>query len=334
MKRFWWLLLAIITLSACTLNGLDGVRNVVPFLAKTATPTATFTPIPSPTPTPTPPPTPVPHLFNVGQNVFLRPELIEAVFGPFKFGRTFHYMQVSELRCGDYDTYEQSETWVYHGQTGNIQDLLTCGESVYYQLALETWTHSDVDNMWVKEQQLAGDHPVLDYPFILSYPDDSLEVALRSPYTAYLPPHVVLGKDQAGITVIDGEPAQIRLDQVLEVDHNKSKFYRYVSTVFTIRNEGDKGFVIRSKDLIQGRANAVDVISNPTVKLTQLIPTEISVQPGESVEIDLVWKFTRTRYSDHDLAIYIAIHTTLEDNLYVFVAEDSLFFREVLFLRD
>ena len=334
MKRIWWLFIGIIILSACSFSGLDGIREVIPFLAQTATPTATLTSTPSPTPTPLPTPTPVPHLFDVGQGVFLRPELIEAVFGPFELGRTFHYMQVSELHCGDYEIYEQSETWVYHGQIGIVQDLLTCGERVYYHLALEAWTHSDVETMWVKEEQLAGHIPVLDYPFILSYPDDSLEVAVLSPYTAYIPPELFISNDQAGSTTISDLPVQLYLNEVVEVDPDKSKFYRYVSTGFSIQNDGAEPLEFNSKDLIQARANAMFVISNPTVKLTQTETADVIVPPGEAVDFGMVWKFTRTQYSNHDLAIYISINTPLEDKLFVTVAEDSLFFRDVLSWRD
>jgi hypothetical protein len=334
VKRIWWLFIGIIILSACTFSGLDGIRDAIPFLARTPTPTATLPPTPSPTPTPLPSPTPVPHLFDVGQGVFLRPELTEAVFGPFKQGRTFHYMQVSELRCGDYDTYQQSETWVYHGQQGVIESLLTCGDSNYYELTLATWTYSGVEHIWVREDQLAGDQPVLDYPFVLSFPGDTEEEIGFSPYTAYIPPEIVVGKDQAGSTVIYGQPVQILLKEVVEVDQNKSKFYRYLLTGFSIRNAGPETLEFHSKDLIQARANAIRVISNPTVKLTQTEPAEVIVPAGETVDFDLVWKFTRTRYSDHDLAIYISFNTPLEDKLYVYVAEDSLFFREVLFWQD
>lgn len=330
MRKVPWLLVLICILSACTFSGQD----LISFFKITPTPTPTQPPTPSLTPTPEPTPTPIPYLFERGQEVYLLPELKETVFGPFKLGRAIHFMQVSDLQCGDYQTYQESETWVYHGQTGTVEETLTCGESNYYQLALETWTHSDVEDMWVTEEQLAGDYPVLDYPFILSFPDDSLEVAVLSPYTAYLPPQLVLEKGQEGLTAIDGEPVQIQLDQVVEVDHNKSKFYRYLATGFTIRNQGDQGVEISSKDLIQGRANALDVISNPTVKLTQINPLELSIPPGESLEVELVWKFTRTRYSDHDLAVYLAINTTLEDNLFLIIHRNTVFFRDVLTLSN
>ena len=334
MKRIWWLFIGIIILSACSFNDLDGVRDAIPFLAKTSTPTATLSPTPSPTSTPAPSPTPVPHLFDVGQDVFLRPDLIEVVFGPFKLGRTFHYMQVSELRCGDYETYEQSETWVYHGQQGTIENCLTCGETNYYQLALESWTYSDIEMMWVREDQLAGDLPVLNYPFVLSFPGDSEEESGFSPYTAYIPPELVVFKDQTGTTIINDQAVQIQLKELVEVDPDKSKFYRYLLTGFTIQNEGTETLKFHSKDLIQARANAMFVISNPTVYLTQTETAEVMVPPGEAVDFGMVWKFTRTQYSNHDLAVYISFNTPLEDRLFVTVAEDSLFFRDVLSLRD
>ncbi len=331
MKKVCLLLIGMIILSSCSFGGLDTVRNSIPFLR--STPTATQPPTPSWTPSPVPSPTPVPRMFDVGQSVYIVPELVESVFGPFKLGRTIQYMHVSNLYCSDYDTYQLSEEWVYHGQVGLIESFITCGEEVYYRIAVEKWTYSDAEYLWVMENQLSEVLPVLNYPFVLSFSSDSQEDFSFSPYSAYLPEEQVVRRGQVGSTTINGHPVQITLNEVVQVLQGKYKYYRFIATGFMIQNVGNEPIEFNTKDLIQARANAMHVINYSTVRMAQDDPTDVKVLPGESTDFGIVWSFARTVQSDH-LAIYLSVNTQIDDNLFVYVVENSLFFRDELHLND
>lgn len=340
MKKICLLLIGIIILSACTFSGLDTIRDAIPNFVRTPTstytPTPTETPTPTWTPSPTPTPTPVPHLFDVGQSIFLIPELVDAVFGPFDLGRSIQYIGVLDLYCRYIDTYELSREWVYHGQEGLIVDFITCGEDIIYKVAVEDWTYAHTDYLWIRENQLSEELPLLNYPYVLSFSSDSTDSIEYSPYTAYLPEELVVRTGQAGSTTINGQPVQITLIEVLELpkgERNIFKFYRFYSTVFMIQNEGTEPVEFNTRDLIKARINAMNVFKNPTVKLAHNDSTDVKVLPGETANFGIVWSSARTMVSDQ-LAIYISVNTPIEDDLYVFVLENSLLFRAEILLID
>jgi hypothetical protein len=243
-------------------------------------------------------------------------------------------MQVLDLECGDYDAYQQSQEWVYQGEKGQIEEAKICGEEVFYRVAVEKWTYSDIEYFWVRETQLSEKEPTLGYPFVLSIASDIEEEILVSPYTAYLPEELALKKGETGTATINGQSVQITLDQVGEINQGSSKFYRYLSTMFTVHNLGGQQLKFDTKDLIQARANAIMAESNPTVRVDQKDSAEISIPPNQSGEFEISWRFSQSMWSDHDLAIYFSVNTPIEDNLYVLIHEDSLFFRDVVPLNE
>ena len=334
MNKMNLLIVGKIALSACTSGRLDIGLGPTPILE--STPSQTQPPTPSVTPSPVPSPTPIPALFDVGQKVYLIPELVDAVFGPYKLGRAIQYLGVLDLYCSYIETYEQSEEWVYHGQEVLIEDFITCGEDIIYKVVVEDWTYSHADYLWVMEDQLSEELPLVNYPYVLSFTSDSTDDIGFSPYIAYLPGELIIPTGQAASTIINEQLVQITLNEVEEIPPGESKihrFYRFYSTAFMIQNEGDDPIEFNTRDLIKARANAMNIIQNPTVKLTINDPFDVKVLPGESIDFEVVWSSARTMPSDQ-LAIYISVNTPIEDDLFVFVTENSLLFREVLHLID
>ena len=331
MRRIWLLVAGFAILSACTGELLEDIDLSLPGLR--STPTATPQPTPTWTPSPVPTQTPISFQFEVGEPVFLVPDLIDAVFGPFKLGREIQYMQVAELQCGDYDTYQLSRVWVYHGQQGMILDRLACGLEEFYKLGAEEWTYADKMDIWVRLEQVSASLPTKNYPFILGFPTDFLDEINNSPYYAYIPPHLPLEIGMTGNTTINDHLVQMTLIDATQVLQGESKYYRHISTIILIENRSPDPVDINSKQLFQARANAMGVPRNVTSTLSQRYPANAVVEPGESVEIEIVWSFARTVLSDQ-LAVYLAVNTAIEDSLYIIVNEDSIFFRTEIVLND
>lgn len=292
-------------------------------LQPTNTPLPTNTPNPTNTPTPTD--TPIPTRFQIGQEIYLVPSIenIEDGRAVHKLPNSLLFSSVSS--CDDLLGRKSAKTWIYHNQQGRVNSVLVCEDTTYYLVKVEdagsiykAWED------WLSEDQLSGE-PILPFglPFYTALASDYEDAKRTDPY---LPVELVYYEGQETKTAFNDQPVRLILNSI------NDKEDRLFSTAFTLFNDGAEKIEFNTIEFFQAKSNhRVQGMKTPGI-LSQEIPADVSVEPGQSIEFEIVWEAIRKS----DETIYIAINTGPIPELVnwtnppVFVYENSIFFRVYL----
>lgn len=277
--------------------------------------------------------------FSIGQIVYLVPELVEAGPGPYGLGRAITKLSdnialfETVSNCDDLTRAEEEVAWVFHNLQGEVIDVLPCGETTFYRVSVGEFLYADEWDDWILEEQISENQvsPV-GFPFVLKLRSDQPFPDPYSPYLTHLPVELISRAGDNDRVFFADQPARMALLGVSEVS-TESNIYRSFSIVFRLTNEGTDDIIFDSSELLAGKYNKVDVEANPSDELIQEVPAEVVVPPNESIDFEVLWQMFEIRSTERTLAFYITVNTPIHNDLYVFVNENSLFFRELVQLQ-
>lgn len=294
-------------------------------VSPTDTPVLTNTPIPKPTNTPIPTATPNPTRFQTGQKIYLVPSMknIEDGRAVYKLSDALFFSSVSS--CDDLRGREPIKTWIYHNQPGKISDVIVCEDTTYYLVKVEdAGSIYEAWEDWLSEDQLSGE-PISPFglPFYTALASDYEDAKRTAPY---LPVELVYYEGQEAKTTFNDQPVRLTLNSINDRED------RLFSTAFTLFNDGTEKIEFNTIEFFQAKSNHRVRGMKTTGILSQEIPADVSVESGQNIEFEIVWKAIRKS----DEIIYIAINTGPIPELVnwtnppVFIYENSIFFRVYL----
>jgi hypothetical protein len=276
--------------------------------------------------------TPIPTKFQIGQEVYLAPSLVEARAGPYGLARSVFGWHRLDVGCGG----ELEETLINHNQVGVVIDTLVCNDNTYYKIKSESFRYSNLSRSpdtekWLPEDQLSNEKiSPISFPFYLKLASEaSGRYSDESPYLTYLPPELVHYQGEDITTSLNKQPIRLIQESFQEVNEGEDNLYRYFLTSFTIFNDGTERIDFNTQQVLQAKANAVGVEANPSIEVEQETSQDVSIESQKSKDFEVVWKILDLK-RDKDLAVYITVNTPIQENIYVIVNEQSAFIRLLL----